>query len=294
MADGPFRVRIRDYVRLLLGYREPEYLFERELRLFQMQSWVYLSDGGFDDLRSAGRIAAVHFLNKIEDQHDRSLRNRRGSSRRLVELFENEDYRAIFDDNIRVSGGWSGSRSFKSAQEFDKTILQRRKHEPIVRCIVDYLYRIKQTPLDEKIRNNYENISHAQVFAFVALKGIADIKSSGSTIHGRWGDHRKSAIFIYVSKSENYKFYPPSSESESFIEELERQASDRDGLIEYFGKCAFVQDTLGSAQYQFLDCFPSSAEFTRIPFPATPLPLSGKTILGLENYKDAWLEFKNS
>jgi hypothetical protein len=44
VPEDPIKEHVSDIIRLLIGLREPSLPFEREIRLYELQTWVYFPD----------------------------------------------------------------------------------------------------------------------------------------------------------------------------------------------------------------------------------------------------------
>src|SRR6266478_6936923 len=86
--------------------RQPAFPFEREIRLYQFQTWIYFPRDS-KMLKIAGRLAATKMLERIEKDYLASRAKRRINSRRLEYLLENSVYRALYDAVIARYGGWT-------------------------------------------------------------------------------------------------------------------------------------------------------------------------------------------
>src|SRR5271165_1066493 len=61
------------YIGVLLGNREEDFKYERAIRLFQFQSWIFAP--GMDAIRCAGLIAAAKIARNIEVDEFVPVRN---------------------------------------------------------------------------------------------------------------------------------------------------------------------------------------------------------------------------
>jgi hypothetical protein len=91
-----------------LGRRPESFPFERAIRLFQLQTWIYCPTPSEDMVRMAGRIVATQFLQKIElGVPYRSLKRPEGrvDSHALKKFVSRREYRMLFDSVIGEYGG---------------------------------------------------------------------------------------------------------------------------------------------------------------------------------------------
>jgi hypothetical protein len=221
-----------DTIRLLIGLRESSFPFEREIRLYQLQTWTYFPDKA-KRLVVAGRLAAAKFLERIEQQHAKSLPGKLGSTLRLAALFKIAEYRDLFDAMIAPNGGWLSLLRHMTPRDFDAFVASRHDVAATVADLLDYRYRyLDHGGTDLKLAN----ISHAYVFRFNDRQGGRRL--SGSTIRDRWKLQKQSAVFVYVSKKTNFEFFPPKVAAKSFLDRLTHEVSNHSALTTYFGKCA--------------------------------------------------------
>jgi hypothetical protein len=86
-------LNLNDTILLLLGKREPRFPYEREIGLFQFQTWIY-SPGFRKDQRAAKFLASAKFRRHIQEQKfgTRSLR-----VKILMQLLRDPDYKNLYN-----------------------------------------------------------------------------------------------------------------------------------------------------------------------------------------------------
>jgi hypothetical protein len=98
---------LQDSVHLLLGLREEDYRYERAIRLYQFQTWIYFPNPNRKAVNAAGRLAAARYLEEIQSRADqRARRARVGSTDALEMAIYDDDYDPIYREFIAPDGGW--------------------------------------------------------------------------------------------------------------------------------------------------------------------------------------------
>ena len=101
---------VLDTIRLLIGRREPAFPYEREIALFEFQTWIYLPYCDFFDERpeveaiTARVLAAAKFLKHIEKQHLKTPRANPGTSSDLISLLKINEYQSLLRRDNRAAG----------------------------------------------------------------------------------------------------------------------------------------------------------------------------------------------
>ena len=104
---------LNDTIELLVSARIGRvelFPFERAVRLFQLQTWIYYPAPSEDMVRMAGRIVATKFLQTMElgvPYWSLRQRERKVGSDSLREFLERPEYRLLFDSVIGEYGGWT-------------------------------------------------------------------------------------------------------------------------------------------------------------------------------------------
>lgn len=292
--------RVIDTIRLLLGKRKPEFSFEKETRLFELQTWAYQQyfsdeDEWYEEERpktkDAFALSATKFLRHMEELYESAPTIETGSSEHLVSLFEIADYRRLFDEAMTREGGWLTLVGRITYNEFDNIIANNIEQAATVSDLMDYRFRyLDHGGIDKKL----SNISHAYVYRFNQKKEGRSV--SGKTIRNRWLAFKSTAVFIYVSEKTGFRFRPRSLTDKAFIEGIVAEANDVAALTKYFGRCAYVAEKFSPGDNEpIIDCFPGSSELDRIRLDTKPLPTtSDGHIVGLENYRMDYNAFKDN
>jgi hypothetical protein len=261
--------------------RQPAFPFEREIRLYQFQTWIYFPRDSM--LKIAGRLAATKMLERIEKNYLASRAKRRINARRLAYLLENSDaYHALYDAVIARYGGWTKLLRTIPSRELDSAIRKRQKTAQTVCEMIDYRFRY----LEHGGLNKQEaNISHSEVYVY------ASRKLSGKTIRSRWSDNKDSAVFLYVSEKLDFRFYPPGIGKRAFLDTLSKEVADLQKIRRFFGTCAYVAERIDGPN--------SEATTIHIPacierLPPNTTPLSEDERLRLSDYKTKYQEMRSS
>jgi hypothetical protein len=174
---------------------EPEkFPYERAIRLFQFQTWIYFSD----DQRmadAAGKIAAAAFLRKLEREATKNIpgigRGMDVNSKVLIKLLKTRDYGRLYDEFFKEDG-WTGLLRTFSVEHFNKSVAERRKEAETVSEMIDFRFRgLDHKTLDAK----QSNISRSE---FYRWHEHSSGRLSWRTIRTRWKESRDSAPFLYV------------------------------------------------------------------------------------------------
>ena len=222
--------------------RVESFPFERAIRLFQFQTWIYYPTPSEDMVRMAGRIATTEFLQKIEiGASYRSLRfhEKKVSSRELIKLLGRPDYQLLFDSVIGEYGGWTHLLDTLEPSEFDERLRKRKDNAETVCTMVDYRFRYLDHGGTDRAR---ANISHGEFYRWKD----PNPPLSWRTIRARWQENRESAAFLYVS--EHFDFAPIPVTRMAFLSRLVARAADVARMRKFFGFVAYVIDTLEPGQ----------------------------------------------
>src|SRR5436190_9339651 len=116
---------------LLLGNREEKFEYERAIRLFQFQSWVFAPS--MDAIRCAGLIAATKIARHIEVDEFVPIRNGLMNVNdvaditldRIVDLRQkNPSYWSVYNRIIASYGGLTGLLEAPSPRGFDSIMVK--------------------------------------------------------------------------------------------------------------------------------------------------------------------------
>jgi hypothetical protein len=177
--------------------KEPEkFPYERAIRLFQFQTWIYFSD----DRRmvdAAGKLAAAAFLRKLERETAKKIpgigRRIDVNSKMLIQLLKTRKYSRLYDEFFQENG-WTGLLRTFSPEQFNKSVAERRKTFETVSEMIDFRFRgLDHKTLDAK----QSNISRSEFYRWY---DHPNGPLAWRTIRSRWKDNRDSAPFLYVSE----------------------------------------------------------------------------------------------
>ena len=114
--------------------------FEREISLFQFQTWIYVPRPRHTEMVSASStLAAARFL-ELRPRKVVPI-NRRANLREFKKLLSDPEYGGLFEATLCRKGGWIDLLSVLRPAEFDAAVQQRIKISNAVRDIIDYKFR---------------------------------------------------------------------------------------------------------------------------------------------------------
>ena len=177
--------------------KEPEkFLYERTIRFFQFQTWIYFSD---DErmVDAAGKLAAAAFMRKIERETAKKIPGIRRAvdvnSKVLIQLLNTRKYSRLYNEFFQEDGFTGLLRTF-SVEEFNKNVATRSKEAETVSEMIDFRFRgLDYKTLDAK----QFNISRSEFYRWYKHPSGP---LSWKTIRTRWKESRDSAPFLYVSE----------------------------------------------------------------------------------------------
>lgn len=218
----------------------PEKLpFERAIRLFQFQTWIYFSDD-LKMVEAAGKIAAAAFLRKLERGSTKKIpgmgRGMDVNSKVLIKLLKTQNYSCLYDEFFKEDGWTSLLRTF-STEHFNKSVVERCKAAETVSEMIDFRFR----GLDHKMLDAKQfNISRSEFYRWYKHpKG----RLAWRTIRSRWKDNRDSSPFLYVSE----KFggiglpqFDPKRPATTISEAMPNQQK----LLKFIGMSLYVAETI--------------------------------------------------
>jgi hypothetical protein len=266
---------LRTQVRKLISEDDVSaFPFERELLLFQYQTWIYFPKPK-RAVDTALVLAATRFLENLE--HD-LLGASRHSAATLSRCLKDKKYSGLYDAVFGRSGGWTCLIRTMSPSAFHDRLEERRGDAETVCAIIDYRFRfLEHGGTDRK----QANISHGQFFRW---KNRAK-PLTGRTIGTRWRDNRPSAPQLYVSETVE-SFFPPDIRQEDFVETMRKRAADVEGIRRFFGYCAYIVDRLKDPK----DRRELMVDLRKLKRPPPKSdPLSPEELKRMENYKTEYL-----
>jgi hypothetical protein len=220
---------------------QPAFPYEREIRLYEFQTWIYFPEAEMEMVEMAGSLAAAKYLSRLECQLvPRTLRftkRRRLNSTELKRLLNDAKYRELFDATIGEYGGWSELVRRLQRIDFGQEMYQRIKIAETVCQMIDYRFRY----LDHGGTDKKEaNISHGEFYRWKKK----DPELSYKTIRQRWSQSKQSAVFLYVSEYLGLRLSPRFRRMGYFFGGLEKDAADSRYIRRFFGTCAYVSEKL--------------------------------------------------
>ncbi|MGB7562791.1 MAG: hypothetical protein WBL99_15070 [Candidatus Acidiferrales bacterium] len=238
--------------------------------------------------KDAGTRAAVHFLELIETKNTKLLRGGPGSADRLKSLLQIDDYRKLFDRKIAGRGDWTYLLQILPPKKFNNEVKMYQKYAETVVDIMDFRFRCLEHHSDKG--GDFSNLTHGYVYRYKDPDKSREL--SGSTIENHWHRQQDSAVFVYVAKRADFKFFPCDVGAKEFVEHLIQAARDKAGLQKYFGMCAYVAEKFGNDFSWLIECFPTAKALPRIRLKTEPL--SADDFERFKNYRDDASEFKNN
>jgi hypothetical protein len=266
-------------ITLLIGDREPAFVYEREIRLFEFQTWIYFP-GSRRDQRAARLLAGARFLEQIQQEklHTDTL-----YARRLRQLLkQGNDYQKLYDKIFASSGGLTQLRNTRLAHDFDEGVRIRKWEAYDVCEIIDYRFR----HLDHGGDASKGTITYGQVYRTKEPGKAISYK----TLKRRWSQNRASAEFLYVSEKLGVSLRPPALRRKAFVDRISAQAANKEYLQRFFGQCAYVIKILhGQKAEQHQPQVPASIK----PIQPSTSPLGPEEIARVSNYKEESRRMKN-
>jgi hypothetical protein len=186
-------------LKFLLSDAPDRFAFEREIRLFQFQTWIYDEEMA----QVAGRLAAGALLRSREKDLIKSkpINRRTINSKVLIRLLKDPDYRSLYD-GVFERNGWTELVTTITSETFNRQMFERRKVAETVCEMVDFRFRgIDHATLPPKLFN----ISRSE---FYRWHNHPNGSLSWRTIRSRWQTNRSSAPFLYASERLGYNFFP--------------------------------------------------------------------------------------
>jgi hypothetical protein len=232
---------VDDCVKLLLDAREEAFLYERCIRLFQFQTWIWYPSERRIAPRAAGRLAAAAILREIEE--DRFGNNI--TLGKLQILSQSDEYRQIFDAFIAPGGGWSSLLMTEvDPYEFDERIRERTDRAKIIADLIEYRLRAANHPPPGVDRSK---ITHAIFFNWWPNRKLFTTRSAFNW----WKGAKRTAPFIYLIEKRGFPMKPPSVD-EDFCKRLKHPAISSVRLKKFFSEYAFVTSSLDKEDFYTL------------------------------------------
>jgi hypothetical protein len=261
---------------------QPAFLYEREIRLYQFQTWIYCPDPSIVEMAAA--VCGAKYLDLLERKLSPRLLSFVSNSDELKRILNDPNYRELYDSTIGEYGGWCKLVQELQRIDFSKEVMARYDVAETVCRMIDYRFRyLEHGGTDLK----QANISHGEFFRWKN-----EPKLSWKTIRDRWSKSRPSAICLYVSKRFQLEISPHYNRMEYFFGGISRDAADRAHIRRFFGTCAYISEVLRGDDELREDeiCIPKSIQRIR---PETK-PLSDSTLKKMSSYKAQRDEMRSS
>jgi hypothetical protein len=231
--------------------------FQREISLFQFQTWIYFPRPLHSEMVNASSIlAAARFL----ELRRKTIipMNRRADLSGFKKLLDDDEYGRLFEAILCRKGGWIDLLSVPRPAEFDDAVQRRVKTSSTVCDMIDYKFRY----LDHGGADKRQAMTNRAEFYVWKKDGV-----SWRTVRDRWGESKYAAVFLYVSEKLGLQFSPTpiSVASDKFTQTLCRQAHGVESIRTFFATCAYVSEKISHyAKHE-------SEDDDDDPFPAIPL-----------------------
>ena len=268
--------------------RDPEgsrlrFPHEREIRTYQLQTWIYRPETAIVNL--AGAICGAKYLGLFERKlTSQLLRKEKQNSVELKHFLSDRNYKELYDATVGEYGGWPKLVGDLQTIDFLHEVLGGRKVAETVCKMIDYRFRY----LDHGGNNRQlANISHSEFYRWKMKPQL-----SGKIIRERWSRNRESAVYLYVSEGLHLRLSPNYHRMGYFFRKLSTDAADYSHIRRFFGVCAYVSQVLQGEDELSED---DSAIPGNVPRqqPKTA-PLSEEELKLMSSYKDEWQKMRSS
>jgi hypothetical protein len=292
---------LEDAIELFLGNREEKFQYERAIRLFQFQAWVFMPC--FETIRWAGLTAATKIARSIEmneylpydDDEPKFDHYPAITMERILELQKKSPaYSRIYNKFIAPCGGLTALLEAPPPRSFDSLIANNEENPKIVADLVDY--RLRYVLSEQDIAGG-ATIDQALFFKWwpthdipgkrgVTVKGKSP---SAKTMLSYWNRWKESAIFIYLHDRHGFKLLPPKTDvadEGAFVDRISSAAKQVIEMKRLLGRYAYIADVMqrciGEEQYIAVP-----KELPRTPVSVAPFSdVERDTIAHYEEYKD--------
>ena len=264
---------VDDCFELLLDARKEAFRYERCIRFFQFQTWIWYCGKSGIAPRDAGRVAAAAILRNLEEDYRwHGSRACGGSSRitlwKLEKISQLNEYSAIFDKFIAPGGGWSRLLYMPGPDEFDKKIMRRADHADYIADLIEYRLRATLNPPAGPDRSK---ITHAIFFKWRPNSKLVTAR----TLFTYWKNLKRTAVFIYLLKKCGFPMKPPAADSDDFLDHLTHPAISKVQLKRFFSEYQFARDVLGEEDFYDLPEVVKPVGFNVRPFSHDDLSIIG-------------------
>lgn len=226
----------------LITSRPERFRFEREIRLFQFQTWTYFPDD-YKIVDAAGRLAAAALLRAYERAHAKKPPGMSGyreiNSKILIGFLKDRRYGALYDALFRQNG-WTEFLDTPGAEEFNAAVLDQRRKAETVSQMIDFLFRaIDHGTMTKK----QATISRAEFYRWYKHPNG---ELSWRTIRSRWSANRTSAPFLYASEILGFKFFPPNFDWRRPKASLAANAPNQKKIRDFVKTSLYVAEKINS------------------------------------------------
>jgi hypothetical protein len=288
---------------LLLGNKEEKFEYQRAIRLFQFQSWIFAPS--MDAIRCAGLIAATKIARNIEVDEFVPIRNGLMDLSdlpditldRIIDLRQrNPSYWSVYNRIIARYGGLAALLEAPSPRAFDSVMAKQETKTKVVADLVDYRLRYV---LHGQGAASSANINHAIFFNWwpthmiPGTRGVTAKNKSVSprTMITRWSEFEESAMFIYLHERHGFRLSPPKTDLEegTFVDTILSAAKKLDQIRRMFGAYAYIADAINRATGE-PPYITIPQELPRVPIPVDPFSdVEQQTIAQYDEYNlDMW------
>jgi hypothetical protein len=249
---------LNDAVGVLLGNRDETFEYEKAVRLFQLQGWIFYPT--ISAIRLAGLIAATKIARTIEEDEYVPVRNGIAhmdelpimTLERMNELrLKNPTYCHVYNNIIAPYGGSAALLETGTPQSFDWVMAKQQAKAKVVADLVEYRLRYA---LHGQGSANGANLNHAMFFYWWpthALPGKRGVRAEGKCPHPKtmsamWSSLKESAIFIYLHKRDGFLLSPPKADREAndFVGDISINARKFAEMRRLFGAYAYIAEAI--------------------------------------------------
>jgi hypothetical protein len=294
---------LNDAVGVLLGNRDETFEYEKAVRLFQLQGWIFYPT--IYAIRLAGLIAATKIARTIEEDEYVPVRNEIAhmnelpiiTLERMIELRQKSPtYWNVYNNIIAPYGGLAALLETGTPRGFDWVMAKQRAKAKVVADLVEYRLRYA---LHGQGSANGANINHAMFFNWWpthTLPGKRGVRAKGKcpsakTMSAIWSSLKESTIFVYLHERQGFRLSPPETdvEANSFVRAISDDAKELAEIRRLFGAYAYIAEAIqhvtGERPYITIP-----QELPRVPIHADPFSdVEQQTIAQYDEYNlDMW------
>ena len=270
----------------LISSKPEKFQFERAIRLFEFQTWIYCSNDPHM-VDAAGKLAAAAFLRKLEHETTKKLpgmgRGRYVNSKVFTKLLSTRKYSRLYDEYFREDGFTALLRTC-SSEQFNKTVAERHKAAETVSEMVDFRFRgLDHKTLDAK----QSNISRSE---FYRWHEHSRGPLSWKTIRTRWKESRDSAPFLYVNEKVGGIGLPrfdPKRPAPTLLDAVPNQQT----IQKFIGMSLYVAETIDA---RILEDYPELRQLNVPRLRPKTLAFSETDLAKMNFYREKRDEMRNN